>query len=366
MDKYEEFLCNKAEKNRIPISATFEISPICNMDCQMCYIAQKKKEVEDNGGLLDIDFWVNTTKDAMENGLLFLLITGGEPFLYKNFKELYHRISDLGVYICINTNGTLIDEEIVSWLVKRPPRRLNISLYGASNDTYARLCKNPRGFDQVIKTFDMLKENNIMFRINSVLTPDNVGDYMGMVEIAERYRVPLTFSYYMFPPIRKNVPVYGNNLHRLTPKEAAEIGYRYNKDKRTKEQFEEHLQEVCNLVLHPEQGKFYGCEGSTCRAGVNSFWVNWKGEMLPCGIMDYPKVDLKEKNIAEGWRYIATEVDNLKMSKKCSTCGMREQCYICLAAAYTETGRFDGTPEYLCELTSNYVDRLMEDYNNIQ
>ena len=366
LDSYEEMLCKKAEFNRIPISATFEISPICNMDCQMCYIAQKKKEVDNNGGLLDIDFWVNTAKNAMNNGMLFLLITGGEPFLYKNFKELYFRLSDLGIYICINTNGTLIDEEIVSWLVKRPPRRLNISLYGGSNETYERLCKNPKGFDQVTKTFDLLKKNNIMFRINSVLTEDNVDDYYEIINVAEKYQVPLQFSYYMFPPVRKYVPIYGENQHRLSAERAAQIGYQYSKDKRSKEEYEEHLKEIHDVILNPEKSKFYGYEGSTCKAGVNSFWVNWKGEMLPCGIMEYPKIDLKNYDIKEGWEFIKTEIDNLKMSKKCSTCSKRDYCYICVAAAYTETGKFDGTPTYLCELTEKHIEKLMNDYEKIK
>lgn len=365
LDSYEEILCEKAEFNRIPISATFEISPICNMDCQMCYIAQKKKEVDDNGGLLDVDFWVNIAKDARDNGMLFLLLTGGEPFLYKNFKELYFRLSDLGIYICINTNGTLIDEEIVSWFVKRPPRRLNISLYGGSNETYDKLCKNPKGFDQVIKTFEMLRKNNIMFRINSVLTKENVEDYYKIINIAEHFRVPLHFSYYMFPPIRKYVPIYGNNEYRLTAEDAAKIGHQYNKDKRNKIEYEAHLKEVSDIISKPQKAKFYGYEGSTCKAGINSFWVNWKGEMLPCGIMEYPKISLKKHKIKEGWEFIKTEIDNLKMSTKCSTCSMRDYCYICAAAAYTETGRFDGTPKYLCELTQNYIERLMKDYEDL-
>lgn len=366
LDSYEEMLCKKAELKRIPISATFEISPICNMDCQMCYIAQKKIEVEDNGGLLDIEFWVNIAKDAMNNGMLFLLITGGEPFLYKNFKELYFKLSDLGIYICINTNGTLINEEIVSWLVQRPPRRLNISLYGGSNKTYERLCKNPKGFDQVINTFDLLKKNNIMFRINSVLTEDNVDDYYEIINIAEKYQVPLQFSYYMFPPVRKYMPIYGENQNRLSTDKAAEIGYQYSKDKRSKKEYEEYLKEVHNTISNPENTDFYGYEGSTCKAGVNCFWVNWKGEMLPCGIMEYPKIDLKKHNIKEGWEFVKTEIDKLKMSKKCATCSKRDYCYICAAAAYTETGKFDGTPKYLCELTEKHIEKLMNDYDNIK
>ena len=362
-EPFEKYLSNKADLEKIPFSATFEISPICNMNCEMCYIVQKKQEVKENGGLLDIDFWVNLTKEAVKKGLLFVLITGGEPFLYKNFKELYLKLQRLGVYICINTNATLIDEEIISWLKENPPRRLNISLYGASNETYDKLCKNPNGFTQVTKAMDLLKENNIMFRINSVLTSENVDDYYGIANIAESYRVPLSFSYYMFPSIRKNMPLFGDNEGRLSPKKAAEIGSRYFCDKRYKSELYNDLEKVQVKLNNPQEDILYGCDNITCRAGNSTFWVNWKGEMLPCGLMVEPKIDLKTTNFEKGWEFIKEEVSKIKMSSKCATCNKREYCYVCAAAASSETGSFDGTPDYLCELTEEYVSRLTEEYN---
>ena len=362
-NSFEEQISHKADINKIPIMGTFEISPICNLDCQMCYIAQKKKEVEDHGGLLDISFWINNAKEGIKKGLLFLLITGGEPFLYKNFKELYLKLQNLGIYICINTNGTLIDEDIVYWLKENPPRRLNISLYGSSSETYEKLCKNKNGFKQVINAMNLLKENNIMFRINAVLTPDNINDYQGIIEIAESFNVPLTFSYYMFPHIRKANVTFGYNYHRLTPEEAGRIGYIYNKDKRTDSEFNEYLEKVQNLLKNPEENFLYGCDSIHCRAGSSSFWVNWKGEMSPCGVMDTPKIDLKTTPFDKAWEYIREETDKIRLPKKCSTCNKREYCYICAAASYSETGSFDKAPEYLCQLTEEYVSRLTEEYN---
>ena len=35
------YLSDKAIKNKIPLSGTFELSPICNMDCKMCFVKMK-------------------------------------------------------------------------------------------------------------------------------------------------------------------------------------------------------------------------------------------------------------------------------------------------------------------------------------
>ena len=47
--------------------------------------------------------FMQLAKDAKEQGMLFLLLTGGEPFLYPEFKELYQELSAMGFVISINS-----------------------------------------------------------------------------------------------------------------------------------------------------------------------------------------------------------------------------------------------------------------------
>ena len=110
-------------------------------------------------------------KEARDSGMLYLLLTGGEPFLRKDFREIYQGLYDLGIIIEINSNGTLIDEQTVAWLREVPPQRINITLYGASDVTYGRLCRNPKGFTQVSRAIRLLKEARINVRLNCSVTP---------------------------------------------------------------------------------------------------------------------------------------------------------------------------------------------------
>ena len=98
--------------------------------------------------------------------MLYLLLTGGEPFVYKDFKRLYLELFKMGFIISINSNATLIDEETVKWLKEYPPQRINITLYGSSNEVYGNLCNNPKGFNQVTKAINLLKEANINIKLN--------------------------------------------------------------------------------------------------------------------------------------------------------------------------------------------------------
>lgn len=157
--KLVNYLHMKAGKNGIPLSGTFELSPVCNMQCKMCYVRMTLREIRDSGKRLrTLDEWISLGREAQRQGMLMLLLTGGEPFFWPDFRELYQELKKLGLVITINSNGTLINEKTVEWLKKDPPMRLNITLYGASDHTYESLCGNPRGYTQTIRAIRLLKE----------------------------------------------------------------------------------------------------------------------------------------------------------------------------------------------------------------
>lgn len=173
---YSSLLADRALQKRLPLSGTFELLPLCNMRCRMCYI------VHENAGVIsrtikDVDYWSDLMDQAIDAGMLYALITGGEPFVYPGIRQLLERVNQKPIHLALNTNGTLLDRETVQWLKQTYPGRLNISLYGGSNETYGRLCKNPKGFDQVTNAFGLLNEYHIPFRVHTTLTPDNIGDY---------------------------------------------------------------------------------------------------------------------------------------------------------------------------------------------
>ena len=145
-----EYLHRRADAAGIPLSGTFELTPMCSMSCKMCYVRMTPEEVAASGKRLrTVEEWLSLARQVRERGTLLLLLTGGEPFTYPHFRELYEALRAMGFVISINTNATLIDEETVAWLKKNPPQRLNITLYGSSDETYARLCNHPTGYTVV-------------------------------------------------------------------------------------------------------------------------------------------------------------------------------------------------------------------------
>ena len=69
----------------------------------------------------------------------------------------------------LNTNGTLLTEERAELLLKYPPRKVNISLYGASASTYRDVCGYEEGFEKVLHAIQLLKERSIPVKLLSLI-----------------------------------------------------------------------------------------------------------------------------------------------------------------------------------------------------
>lgn len=59
-------------KEHIPISGTFELTPMCNMKCEMCYVRMSKDEIKESGGRFRKKAeWIKLAQDAKEQGIGF-------------------------------------------------------------------------------------------------------------------------------------------------------------------------------------------------------------------------------------------------------------------------------------------------------
>lgn len=144
---YEKYLIEKAACSHVPLNASLELLPLCNMNCDMCYVRLSRAEMESQGRLRSADEWL-ALAEQRDAGTLFILLTGGEPLLYPEFRTVYLGLRRMGMILTVNTNGTLVDEEWAEFFAEHPPRRINITLYGTDEETYEKLCHYPGGFEK--------------------------------------------------------------------------------------------------------------------------------------------------------------------------------------------------------------------------
>ena len=196
-------LLEKATKSRQPISCTLELSPLCNMNCDMCYVRLTPAELEAKGRLRTPEEWLSLGREMQKAGVLLMLLTGGEPLLYPGFKEVYLGLRKMGMILRVNTNATMLDEEWADFFAANKPRQLSITLYGADDDAYTNLCHHPGGFEKVTRAIRMLRERDVPLQVTCSVTKTNRPDLERVAAFAKEMGVPLRVDTYMMPAVRE-------------------------------------------------------------------------------------------------------------------------------------------------------------------
>lgn len=340
----------------IPVTGIFELTPRCNLRCKMCYVRLTPAQMAPIGRELTAAEWLEIAQSAKDAGMIFLLITGGEPTLRQDFPEIYEGLAQMGFSISINTNGTLITPALRALWRQLPPAQVNITLYGTSREDYGALCGEPDAFDRVLDALSWLKQEGIMIHLNTTIAPENSHRWQEIEAFAKNLDLELRMTTYCFPPARRFECGSCTDFERISPELAAELTvrdmlYRDGPDalKRRAASLSAPPQADCELEVG---------ELMQCMAGRSQFWMTWDGRMTPCGMLPTPQVRPMEQGFAAAWEQLHQVTKEIRLCPDCVNCAERKTCMNCAAVIYTETGTFTGKPEYMCRMNQAYRECL--------
>ncbi len=353
----EQRLVDKANRLNIPISAAFELTPICNLDCDMCYVRLSQQKASKHGSYRNLSFWIDIAKQFKEKGTLFILLTGGEPLLYPHFRELYLKLHEMGFIISVNTNGTLITKEIADLFATHRPRIVHLTMYGVHNETYENLCHVKDGFKKASHGLHLLKERGIHLRINLTQTSKNQEDYEALIAMAEEMNSFAMAANYL--SLYSNPTKGSDQIKKVrnTPYQAAANEVRMLVHKKGND-FKQYLEESFQYLTKPVHPVFEGC-GLTCRAGKSSCWINWQGQLQACVDLYDPNFSLVEMSVEEAWNNLKEAVKHLPIHTECKDCKLKPFCDVCYANATNEK-KYCGSLSYLCQMAKAKADILYQ------
>lgn len=354
MDKVyqiKQVLSARAALKSVPISGAFELTPRCNFRCKMCYIRMTPQQMAPIGRERTAQEWLEMGRQARDTGLLFLLLTGGEPFLRPDFEEIYTGLTKMGLSISINTNGSLLDDGLRNLFRRLPPAMVNVTVYGASAAGYEKLCGNGAGFGSALSAVRFFRELGVTVNMNTTITPWNIDQYEQLWALAQDMGMKLRVTGYNFPPARRGEsPDYS----RLS---AEEVGELLARDVLHAGGSEQVRRIAAGLGTGDEISMSCSMEPGdpmACYAGRSQFWITWDGRMTPCGMLNTPTARPFENGFAGAWREIVEKTAAISLCPDCKECELRGTCTNCAAVTAAETGRFDGKPEYMCRLNQSY------------
>ncbi len=318
-------------RDRIPISGSIELLHPCNLKCVHCYCPEGER------GALTFEEIQRIVDEASDAGLLWLLITGGEPLFHPRFLDIYDHVKSRGIFVNLFTNGTMITEKIADHFARYPPFSIEISLYGATEETYERVTRVKGSYRRCLRGIERIAARGLPLKLKTPVMTLNRDELDDIAAIAGRYGLPFRYD----PIITAKMNGDRAPLrYRLSPAEVLNIDLTHPDTARAWE-------ERCSTPdpLLPPDDIF------TCGAGRTSFHIDPYGGLHGCLMTRRIAFSLREMSFREAFtRILPALAGKRREDSPCNGCGTHDTCGRCPGFSEWESGDLHAHADYLCTI----------------
>jgi radical SAM protein with 4Fe4S-binding SPASM domain len=332
-----------AQAARVPLYVMAELTWRCNFRCVHCY----QEGLRDRHAELTTPEWKRLMDELAELGSVFLTLTGGETLARKDFAELYRYAVMKGFLVTVFTNGSLVTDEILALWSKLPPRKLEITLYGMSRETYTEVTGQPDGFARAFEAIDRLGAMGIRVDLKAPAMRHLMNDLPAMAAFAAARGLSFRSDPGLFPRLDGNkAPL----AYRLSAVESAAIA---RKTPGLVEAIDSCFAGVPNLSENVYQ----------CGAASNALNVNPSGFFEACAISRGTSLDWRKLGAKAAWDALAVEATRKHAPfaltvlgapgtvDSCGACRVRGTCGRCPGKSWMESGHVETPVPHYCDVS---------------
>ena len=320
------FSLTKHTDDRFVASSFFtlqwHITQACDLHCKHCYDRSNRSPLQLDQGLRILDDLWAFCQDRHVRGQVSF--TGGNPFLYPHFYELYKAAAERGLVVAILGNPTP-RKQIEKLLEIQRPVFFQVSLEGleAHNDEI----RGTGHFGRVIDFLKLLKNLNIPSKVMLTLTRGNMDQVLPLGETLRDLTDDFTFN-------RLSLMGEGTNLQLPAREkfptflEAYVEASKSNPIMGWKDNF---INIICRQM---DLESFGGCTGYGCGAAFNFMAVLSDGDVHACRKFPSPIGNIYTKSIGE--IYDSNMAQQYRCGPRaCRSCPIHLICRGCLAVAFS-------------------------------
>lgn len=342
LDPFYKAVWEKAFADAIPISGTFELTPRCNFNCRMCYVHLKPEQIPQYGRELTAKEWIRIAQEAKEAGTTWLCVTGGEPLMHPEFETIWKELSQMGFFITLQTNASLIQGKMARLLAEYPPRGVKITLYGSNDEVYEEVCQVKEGFTRVDQGIRNLAEMKVPVQLISTVIRQNQEDVKKMAFYAYLHKLPWMAT----GGVKASV--------RNPDSQAREVRVQEKLDEQKKAEIQYRLEKApVNIERKP-------C--TYCKDYRLGYWVTWNGEMRFCSFMNEPNIPVRDQAFLKSWQELIAYEEALEWPQECKTCEAQKVCDKCIATVCTEKNEYTDGNSLYCEMVRRIYNEEKGEY----
>ena len=327
----------KSSNKRIPLDATLELTYRCNNKCVHCYCNLPENDEHAMQDELTTEEIKKLLDDLASMGSIWLLITGGEPLLRPDFEEIYLHAKKKGFLITLFSNGTLINENIIKFLSGYPPFYMEITLYGATEETYEKVTRVKGSYKNCIRGISKIIDAGIKLKLKTMALTINQHEIEAMEGMAQSLGCEFRFD----PIIQKRIDsdkFSEPTKYRIKPEDVVRLDMVF--PKRMKEWYR-----FCVTFL----GKQMKCNRLyRCGAGRANIHVNPYGDCSGC-IMMRDGFSVRDHNVRWIWNEGINAIINQEkvFVLPCDECNLISLCDQCPPWSAIENDDIMKPVEYL-------------------
>lgn len=329
----------------------WEITRRCNLKCVHCRSSSELEVAEHP------DFSLDEAKRILDDIHSYadpvVVLSGGEPLLRKDIFEIARYGSDLGLRMCLATNGTLVDEQTCRRIRDAEIKMVSLSLDGASAPVHDDFRNQPGAFDGTMNAVRLFNENKIPFLINSSFTMRNRDEVKKIHALVKKLGATAWYLFMIVPTGRGE-----DIMEELIPEDVYEdiLNWHYDMEKENGDGML--VRPTCapqyyRIVLQRARKdgsrfkrrslKFSTGGSKGCLAGQLICLIDVDGNVLPCSYFPVAAGNIREKSFREIWETaeLFLKLRDFKGYKdNCGRCEYVNVCGGCRARAYAMTGDY--------------------------
>jgi radical SAM protein with 4Fe4S-binding SPASM domain len=339
---------------RVPVSGTLELTSRCNLRCVHCYLGDQTEQHSKREAEMSTEKVLRIIDQIHDAGCLYLLITGGDPMMRRDFAEIYRYARCKGMLITVFCDGILVNDTIIELFKEYPPFKVDISIYGSTAETYEKITRVKGSHAKMLRGLDRLRDAGIPYSLKTVLMTVNRHELDAMRAMAEDRGVSFRVDTAIFPCLSGSGkdPI---DL-RVEPEQAVQL------EMSSPKQVSQWMEYSDAHQGSPATNRLY-----ECGAGQTSFFIDPFGDASPCLMTTNYRYSLKNEDFATVWSRDLVQIRNRIAStdSSCSTCDMKAACTACPAFHFQETGHEEEISEYVCE-TTRYRWRAIQEAKKVR
>ncbi|HBH02042.1 MAG TPA: radical SAM domain protein, coenzyme PQQ synthesis protein E [Candidatus Rokubacteria bacterium] len=354
-------------------SVSWNLTRRCNLECAHCYLSAFAGA--DTRGELSTDECRRVIDEIAEvNPNVFLILTGGEPFLRRDLFEIADYAAEKRFTTVLGTNGVLLREREARLMRRHGVLGASISLDSTDPERHDAFRRLPGAWEGAVRATKVLNGEGLDFSLHMSVTDWNVAEVPAMIDLAKELGARVLNFFFLVRTGR------GRNLTDIDPAAYERILTDLARAQGVGEGPPSFVRRMLGVAGAPAEARFEDpwstpvgrADGllirakcaphfrrilwelnpsspllgnyahGSCPAGKYYCRITPEGDVTPCPYMPVTAGSLRAGSFADLWRDapVFGDLREPKLGGRCGACEFSKICGGCRCRAYATHGDY--------------------------